>query len=128
MRLLLDTHVAIWAVSDRARLRADVREMIATAPTVYVSMASIWEIAIKYRGSRSDAPPFGPADARTEFAAAEFLILPIEVEHLIAVTTLPRLHGDPFDRLIVAQAQAASLQLISGDREVLRYSSIFLGC
>lgn len=128
MRLLLDTHVAIWAVSDRPRLRADVIEMIATAPLVYVSMASMWEIAIKHRGGRSDAPPFGPAEAQEEFMAAEFRILPIEVEHLIAVASLPRLHGDPFDRLIVAQAQTTSLQLISGDPMMLRYSSTFLAC
>jgi len=128
MRLLLDTHVAIWAVSDRAKLRADVIETIATAPVVFVSMASIWEIAIKHRGGRSDAPPFGPAEAQNEFAAAEFRILPIEIEHLVAVTTLPRLHADPFDRLIVAQALTASLQLISGDPKVLSYSPTFSGC
>ena len=122
MNVLLDTHIALWAIADSPKLPAAARELIlAPTNTIYVSTASIWEIGIKYSLQRGDMPLSGEA-ALHYFRQAGYRILPIEAEHAVAVESLPLHHQDPFDRLLVAQALTEPLRLISHDRQVARYS------
>lgn len=129
MRLLLDTHVALWAITDSLSLSPKAREMIADpANTVAVSAASIWEISIKRalaRGKPNDMPISG-AEAAEYFRSAGYILLSISPEHAAAVEHLPHLHADPFDRILVAQSLAESLCLITNDSKVAAYSASFI--
>ncbi|MBN3810200.1 type II toxin-antitoxin system VapC family toxin [Paraburkholderia sp. Ac-20347] len=122
MNVLLDTHVALWAIADSPKLPAAARELIlAETSTIYVSVASVWEIGIKFALQRGDMPVSGKA-ALQYFRQAGYRVLPIEAEHTIAVEALPPHHQDPFDRLLVAQALTEPLRLITHDRQVAKYS------
>jgi PIN domain nuclease of toxin-antitoxin system len=125
MRLLLDTHIALWAISANPRLGKRTAELIRSADGVYVSAASIWEIAIKHRISNVRMPISGSA-AISEFRAAGFELLAISAEHAAAVDALPPLHHDPFDRILIAQALAEPLRLLTHDATLERYSDIVL--
>ena len=118
MRLLLDTDVFIWAVTASRLLKAATREHLASAQAVYVSAASIWEIAIKSRLGKIE----GNAH---EFAAAiepsGFQALSVTAAHAAAVAKLPLHHADPFDRLLLAQAFTEPLRLITADRALAIY-------
>lgn len=120
MRLLLDTHVFIWSVTGARRLKARTRERIEAAREIYVSSASIWEIAIKSRLGKIE----GDVDAFVEaIQASGFLELPVAASHAAVTAHLPLHHTDPFDRLLLAQAQAEPLRLLTGDRALLAYGS-----
>lgn len=122
MRLLLDTQVALWALVDDARLNADVRQRIAKADTqVWISAASLWEIAIKHSLGRGDMP-ISARQALAYFETAGYRLLPASAEHCAATAELPALHHDPFDRLLVAQALFEPLRLVTHDPQVARYS------
>lgn len=121
MRVLLDTHVFLWALAGSARLKAPARRMLADAQAVYVSAASVWEIAIKARLGKIDADPVELADA---IDASGFIELPITARHAAAVASLEPIHADPFDRLLIAQALSEPLRLITSDPIVARYSDI----
>jgi PIN domain nuclease of toxin-antitoxin system len=125
MRLLLDTHVALWAIADHPNLPAKARELIVNpANLVTVSVASIWEISIKRalaRGQPNDMPIPG-AEAAEYFRSAGYILLNISPEHAAAVEHLPHLHADPFDRMLVAQALAEPLRLLTHDPKVAAYS------
>jgi PIN domain nuclease of toxin-antitoxin system len=126
VRLLLDTHVAIWALIADRRLTARARQLISSPDNaVCVSAASVWEIAIKHSLGRSGLP-FSGTDALRYFTQAGYELIPIRPEHAVAVETLPALHGDPFDRLLIAQAMAEPLRLLTHDPVVLRYSDSFI--
>lgn len=117
MNLLLDTHVLIWWDEGR-RLAADARRAIADADGVYVSAASAWEIAIKIGLGRL-------RPRRTvEQAVAEsgFLELPVTFRHADRVGGLPPHHRDPFDRLLIAQAETEDLTLVTRDPVFARYA------
>jgi PIN domain nuclease of toxin-antitoxin system len=128
VRLLLDTHVAIWAVTDSPRLGPAARRNISEdADEIVVSAVTVWEIAIKWKlRSRIDPPPFGPSQARLHFAEAQYTMLPVTDAHAEAVALLPANHGDPFDRLLVAQALSEPLRLVSADERVLAYGAGFI--
>jgi PIN domain nuclease of toxin-antitoxin system len=128
MNLLLDTHIAIWAMTDRARISHKALELIQAPGThVFVSTASIWEIAIKSAlGKRAGAPPFSGKQALQHFAEAGFEMLDITPAHAAAVEDLPPIHADPFDRLLVAQALTEPMRLVTADRIVARYSDIVI--
>jgi PIN domain nuclease of toxin-antitoxin system len=122
VNILLDTHIALWAIADSPRLPQAARDLIlAQTSTIYVSVASIWEIGIKYSLQRGDMPVSGEA-ALHYFRQAGYRVLPIEAEHAVAVEALPLHHQDPFDRLLVAQALTEPFRLISHDRQVAQYS------
>ena len=122
MNLLLDTHVALWAITDSQRLSALARELIqAPRAHVWVSAASVWEIAIKHTLGRGDMPVSGK-DALRYFQEAGYRLLPIEAEHAAAAGELPAHHQDPFDRMLVAQALVEPLRLLTHDKLVARYS------
>jgi PIN domain nuclease of toxin-antitoxin system len=116
VNLLLDTHVLIWWDEGRG-LSSTGRRAIETADSVYVSAASAWEVAIKIGLGRL-------RPSRTVEAAAEesgFLELPITFRHAQRVTGLPAHHRDPFDRLLVAQAEVEGLTLVTRDPVFERY-------
>ena len=128
MRLLLDTHIAIWSLTTPDMLSAQMRELIADPGNdVFVSAASIWEIAIKHAlGKRAGAPPFGAQEAIGHFSGVGYEMLAISPEHAAAVETLPMHHGDPFDRLLIAQALCEPMRLVTSDPLVARYSETII--
>ncbi len=126
MRLLLDTHVAIWALSEPQRLPEPVRTSILDAEAVLVSAASIWEISLKHGLQRASAPPFGSRQALEHFKDAGFDLLPVSAAHAAFVETLPPIHADPFDRILVAQAICENLPLVTADKAVAAYSASFI--
>jgi PIN domain nuclease of toxin-antitoxin system len=125
LRLLLDTHVALWAVADAPRLSQLARQLLLDADnTVSVSAASAWEIAIKHPLRRPGAAAFvmSAHEALEEFAIAGYGLLPITAVEAASVATLPPHHHDPFDRLIVAQALSGPYRLLTHDEILARYS------
>lgn len=119
MNLLLDTQIYLWAVSNSPRLRPHARKLVQAADEVYVSAASIWETCIKVMLGKLDAPIAGLVHNIT---ASGFAELPVLAIHAMGVTELPPIHRDPFDRLLVAQAQAAALHLLTADAILADYS------
>ena len=118
MRLLLDTHVFIWAVVGSPRLIPKTRAQIEAAEAVYVSAASIWEIAIKARLGKIEGDAQALVDA---IDASGFHELAVTARHAAAVEKLPLHHADPFDRLLLAQAFSEPLHLLTADRELAAY-------
>jgi PIN domain nuclease of toxin-antitoxin system len=118
MRLLLDTHVFIWSVMDSRQLKAATRRYLAAAEIVYVSAASIWEIAIKTRLGKitGDVEAFAAA-----IDASGFQELPVTARHAAAVAKLPLHHADPFDRMLIAQAFLEPLRLVTADKVLVAY-------
>jgi PIN domain nuclease of toxin-antitoxin system len=121
MRLLLDTHVLLWAVGLSGRLPARARLLLDDhLNDLWFSSASLWEIAIKSRTRRQDFR----ADARLvrrTLIASGYLELPVTGEHAVAVADLPLLHGDPFDRILIAQSIVEGITLLTSDRVVSEY-------
>lgn len=123
MSLLLDTHVAIWAVSDPARIPRQIQSLIETeADRVFVSHISLWEIAIKYQLGRHSAPPMSASATIADLLGAGFVLLPLGLEHVLAFERVPTLHSDPYDRLLVAQALLEGLSLVTHDSRLAAYS------
>ena len=119
MRLLLDSHVFLWWLTDDARLTSPVRQAIANASSVvHVSAATCWELAIKIRLGRLDVCG---ADLVEEIPANGFVELPISARHGVRAGELPRHHDDPFDRMLVAQAQAEDLTVVTHDPALQKY-------
>lgn len=121
MRLLLDTHIFLWAVAGSPQLKSSTRQLIDDADEVYVSAASIWEVGIKARLGKIDADPHELAAA---IESSGFLELPVSAIHAAGVTGLAPHHNDPFDRLLVAQALAEPLRLVTADPMLERYSDL----
>lgn len=122
MNLLLDTHVALWAITDSPKLSKKARELIESPKSsVWISAATVWEIAIKHGLGRGDMP-VSSLDALRYFRESGYRFLPVEPEHAAAVEDLPAHHGDPFDRILVAQAIVEPMRLITHDPVVARYS------
>lgn len=126
MNLLLDTHVALWAITDSARLPQKARELIQSPKTtVWVSAASIWEIAIKHALGRGGMPVSGQ-DAMRYFGESGYRLLAVEAEHAAAVEELAHHHQDPFDRILVAQAIVEPMRLMTHDPLVALYSDTII--
>lgn len=126
MNLLLDTHVALWAITDSPKLSLKARELIQSPKaTVWISAASVWEIAIKHAIGRGDMP-VSSQDAVRYFRESGYRFLAIEPEHAVAVEDLAAHHQDPFDRLLVAQALVEPMRLITRDPLVALYSDTII--
>lgn len=126
MNLLLDTHVALWAITDSPRLPQTARELIRSPKTtVWVSVASVWEIAIKHSLGRGDMP-VSSQDAVRYFHESGYRLVAIEAEHVVAVEGLPTHHQDPFDRILVAQALIEPMRLMTHDPLVALYSDTII--
>jgi len=121
MRLLLDTHIYLWAVSADPLLSPETRRFIESADAVYVSAASIWEIAIKSRFGKIAADPDALVAA---IESSGFLHLPISAAHAAGVARLPPYHNDPFDRLLLSQAVTEPLRLLSADALLVKYGAM----
>lgn len=118
MRLLLDTHALLWWLSADPTLSPTATEAIADGTnTVFVSAASAWEMAIK----RSLGKLTYPDELAEALAACGFQTLPISLAHALAAGALPRHHDDPFDRILIAQAQIEGLLLVTRDERIRRY-------
>jgi PIN domain nuclease of toxin-antitoxin system len=118
MRLLLDTHVFLWAVTANRRLKSRAREFLLQADAVYVSAASVWEIAVKTRLGKIEAEAAFFVEA---IDSSGFQELPVSAQHAAAVAKLPLHHCDPFDRLLLAQAFLEPLRFVSADSALAVY-------
>lgn len=120
MRFLLDTHVVLWWYFDSSRLKDAHRQIIADeANELYVSAAAIWEIEVKRRNGKIECP----TDMMERIKADGFRILPIMAEHLVPLRSIPPIHNDPFDRIMVCQSIVEEIPLISYDDKVNAYFS-----
>jgi PIN domain nuclease of toxin-antitoxin system len=122
MRVLLDTHAFLWSVTDDPRLSADVREIVADATNeVLFSAASALEISLKAARGRLDLPEGVDAYVMSRLASFGFSPLAISVNHAVRAGALPPIHGDPWDRLLTAQAQLESVPILTKDAMIRRY-------
>ena len=121
MKVLLDTHVLLWAAGEQARLARDARELIEDRDTELVfSAVSIWEVAIKNGLGRDDFS-VDPRLLRRGLLENGYTELAVTGSHAVAVDSLPPLHKDPFDRMLVAQAQVEGFLLLTADPAVASY-------
>lgn len=118
MKLLLDTHVLLWVAAGSPRIKAISKRLLSADNAVFFSVASLWEIAIKVSLGKlqADAPTIREAAIENGF-----LELPILGQHALEVGGLPWHHRDPFDRLLVAQAAAEPMKLLTADAQLLAY-------
>ena len=120
MKLLLDTQIVLWLLADNRALKAQARRTIEAADAVYVSSITPWEVAIKVGLGKLDVD-LERFDA--ELTRMAFEPLAITWAHTRALRRLPRLHGDPFDRMLVAQAISESMQLLTSDAALAHYGA-----
>lgn len=121
MRLLLDTHALLWWLLDDPALPVGARRAIDRAETVYVSSASVWEIAIKQRLGKLPELALSAAEIPDLVTQSRFAPLSITHQHAAAVAVLPTHHRDPFDHLLIAQAQIEKLVLVTRDPRFADY-------
>ena len=126
MRLLLDTHVWLWLLDQPKRIAEPVFRQIDEASELLLSAASIWELAIKAQlgklGAKSTV-----ADLRNEILHEMFATeLAITASHALVAAQLPMIHRDPFDRMLIAQAQFEGVALVTADADVVRYGGDIL--
>jgi PIN domain nuclease of toxin-antitoxin system len=121
MKLLLDTHILLWAAGQPDRLSPLARGMFLDPDnTLFFSAASIWETVIKREIGRDDFI-VDPYRLRKMLVLNDYRELTITAEHVLRVSTLPPLHKDPFDRILIAQARSEGMMLITVDKTVIRY-------
>jgi PIN domain nuclease of toxin-antitoxin system len=124
-KALLDTHVFLWSAVEPERLSRAARALLKnTSITLYLSVASAWELSLKHHKGKLDTAPDAIVDGQMEVLS--ILPLPITLEHIRALPTLSPLkgHKDPFDRLIAAQAIVENLSLVTADRAFEDYSQV----
>ena len=121
MKLLLDTHVILWAAGQPEKLSPDTRELLLDHHnSLFFSVASIWEIVIKNNLGRRDfrADPYRLRKLLVNHGYEE---IPVTGDHVLRLETLPPIHKDPFDRILIAQARTEGMILLTRDRLVLKY-------
>lgn len=118
--LLLDTHIALWWFSADPRLAKAELDLISSS-RCHVSLASVWEVAIKYRLNKL---PVTPQDFLGATEGAAMRLLPIKPAHILAANELPLLHKDPFDRLLVAQSTVERLVMLTADAQLAVYGDL----
>ena len=121
MRLLLDTHILLWVMQGAPALSREARRLITAADEVLVSSVSLWEISIKAGTGKLKVDLDRLDECLREQA---FSPLPVTWAHASSLRALPPIHGDPFDRMLIAQAVSGSLQLLTHDTLLKRYSSL----
>lgn len=117
MKYLLDTHILLWALVDDPRLSAAHRAVLGGAGALYVSSASVWEVGIKRALGKLDVPE----DVFDVAAAGGCRPLPITWPHAEAAARLPAHHADPFDRMLIGQAQVEGMVLVTADAQIRAY-------
>ena len=124
MRVLLDTHILLWWLMDDRRLPKEADKIIKDpGNAIYVSAASIWEIAIKASLGQIEVDPFA---VQAAIAPSGFAGLPISGQHAAHVAKLPSHHRDPFDRMLVAQSLVEPMRLLTSDAILARYGDMIL--
>lgn len=122
MRVLLDAHAFIWWVLDTPELSTVARDILADGENdVVLSTASCYEIAYKAEMGRLELPEPPEPYIRNRLVANSFRALPIELSHALQAATLPGIHRDPFDRMLVAQAMVEDLPILTADAAIRRY-------
>lgn len=116
MRLLLDTHVVLWWLDDDPTLSEEFKTVLDDEPGVYLSPVTIWELAIKQAAGKLQ-----PANLAERVRDAGFAEMPVRSLHAITAGRLPLIHKDPFDRMLVAQAQCEDLTLVTRDAHIQKY-------
>ena len=123
MRLLLDTHLLLWAMAASRKLPKAVKsQLLDSNNEVYYSAASLWEVAIKHDLRRKDFC-IDPDSLLGALRASGFLELPVTAAHAVAVTRLPPIHKDPLDRLLVAQGMSEPMVLLTNDAVLAGYGA-----
>ena len=121
MKYLVDTHILIWAVANMRMLSSSAKSILADETSeFFFSAASVWEIALKC-AKHPDDMPLSAADARREFLAAGFRELKIDSKAAVGVGALPSIHGDPFDRLLIAQSRVNGMKFLTHDHLIASY-------
>ena len=120
MKLLLDTHCLIWLLNDAPELTPAARRLIGNAEVVYFSTASIWEVGLKWRKGKINIQPRAMAEAALASGLHE---LNIELEVILISSELKTRHGDPFDRLLYAQAKHGKLKLLTVDAKIPKFGA-----
>jgi len=121
VKLLLDTHLLLWAAEDSPRLSQVARDFIVDPANERIfSAASLWEIAIKVGLGRSDFN-VNPTELRDGLLANDYRELPVSGAHALRTLSLPSIHKDPFDRILIAQAAVDGLTLLTADPLVAKY-------
>jgi PIN domain nuclease of toxin-antitoxin system len=119
-KVILDTQIFLWCLTDDVRLSAKLRAaVIAPRQTVFLSAASLWEIAIKESSGKLELS--SELNFQKAIERFEFVLLPIELTHLEKLRKLPFRHKDPFDRMLIAQAQAMKAVLLTVDKKIKGY-------
>ena len=121
MKLLLDTHLVLWAMQDSKQLSAAARRQLHAAEAVHVSAASLWEIAIKASLGKLSVDS---EELEEQLGVAGFQPLPITWQHAVQLRKLPMHHRDPFDRMLIAQAVSEPLHLLTCDAALRTYSDL----
>ena len=125
MRLLLDTHTFLWLVDGNSRLSTTAQTALCdSANALFLSVVSVWELSIKTSRTNPQLTLNDPLDQYISkwTAAYQVQVLPIDLPHALHVVKLPKFHADPFDRLLISQAQVESMTLVSADRQFTSYS------
>jgi PIN domain nuclease of toxin-antitoxin system len=121
MRFLLDTHLLIWGLTDTKRISAPTQALLEDRGNdLYFSVVSLWEIGVKRALARS-AFDIDPHLLRGELLSRGYIELQVKAEHALAVGQLPKIHKDPFDRLLICQTLVEGLTLLTKDEHVLEY-------
>jgi len=123
MRLLLDTHIFCWWFYEPERLSRQTVKVMHDSEKVFVSSASIWEVAIKVRLGKMNADP---QELFAQIRTNGFHELPVWSKHALLVADLPLHHSDPFDRLLIAQAMSEPLHLLTSDSRLRQYSELVI--
>jgi PIN domain nuclease of toxin-antitoxin system len=122
MRYLLDTHIFLWWIGDQPKLSEAIKRAIAAPENeIYVSAASAWEMIIKSAIGKLSLPPSPEEFIRNQLRLNRMFPLPISIEHALTIATLPMIHKDPFDRMLIAQAISEGLVLITDDPVIKNY-------
>lgn len=121
-RLLLDTHIVLWWLADDPTLSEEIKETIDEEIDVFVSAATVWELAIKQQLGKITAP----VDLPEQIRDSELTNLPIASDHAVEAGRLPLIHRDPFDRMLVAQARLQGLTLVTRDKVLHEYNVALL--
>ena len=127
MRILFDTHTLIWFLSDSPHLTPQARGLLSREGVeIFFSPISIEEIAIKH-SLKPEVMPCEPSEVLADALASGLREIPFDAQAAVAVGALPWIHRDTFDRMLIAQAQTASMKLLSHDANVLRYGDVAIG-
>ncbi|MEH2308297.1 type II toxin-antitoxin system VapC family toxin [Nostoc sp.] len=123
MTALLDTHAFFWWVTDDPQLSSTIRTIIADSGNIlFLSVASVWEIVIKTKSGKLTLPEPVEEYIPNRLALNRFESLDIQMTHTLQIATLPNIHRDPFDRILIAQSQVENLPIVTIDQKIAQYS------